>query len=260
MSGRHPEGPPPTTALAALVHDTDGHLLEPLARTGAVLRRTFDGILLGATEATRPDVVAALEHVLHARVRLHPPGEAIIGRARRQAVRSALDFGTDRILYSDLDHKFRWLETNPAEIDVVLATQPEAAFLIVGRSARAFAAEPERLRRTEAPVNHAYRLLTGRAADLMFAIRRMDRAVAADIVTNASVDTIANDVEWPLLAERLGHRIGYAEGDGLFYRTMDEYGAGADGYDADPRQWIRRIEFAAEQARAMRAFLGPSGD
>jgi hypothetical protein len=100
--------------------------------------------------------------------------------------------------------------------------------------------------------------MSGRRADLLFAIRRMDRNVAADIVEHSHIDSIANDVEWPLLAERLGHRVGYSEAHGLSYRTIDEYGAAADSYDKDALQWIRRIEMAGEMARAMRPFLSHS--
>lgn len=252
MAGR---GVPPT-ALAALVHDAGGHLLAPLSRAGEDLRRLFAGIALGVTEATSPQVVAALSS-LGARIRRHPVGEEIIGRARRETVELAIGFGTPRVVYADFDAMLRWLEGSPDEIVAMLLAQPAAAMLIVGRSARAFAAEPERLRRTEVVINRTYELLTGRPADLLAAIRRMDRATAADIVARSAVDTLANDVEWPLLAESLGHSVGYAEAEGLHYRTMEQYGAIVDGLDADPLQWIRRIEFAGEQARAMRPYLQP---
>ncbi|HEY4971559.1 MAG TPA: hypothetical protein VII35_16795, partial [Steroidobacteraceae bacterium] len=125
----------------------------------------------------------------------------------------------------------------------------------VGRSPRAFAAEPKRLQDTERLVNHAYALLTGRAWDLMFAIRRLSRKAAEAIVASSRVDTLANDVEWPLLAERAGFALAYAEADGLFYRTMEDFGAPADHGDDDPLQWIRRIEFAAQHVAVMRDYL-----
>ncbi|HEV7291664.1 MAG TPA: hypothetical protein VGN79_05025 [Devosia sp.] len=95
---------------------------------------------------------------------------------------------------------------------------------------------PRRLRDTEVPVNQAYELMSGRRADLLFAIRRMDRQVAVDLVENSRVDSIANDVEWPLLVERLGYRVGYVEAHGLSYRTIDEYGCQVDSYDDDALQ------------------------
>ena len=89
----------------------------------------------------------------------------------------------------------------------------------------------------------------------MSAVRRFDIASARDIATKATIDSFANDVEWPLLAERLGHTVGYIEADGLRYRTIEQFDAAADGYDEDPLQWLRRIEMAAVQARVMRDLL-----
>ena len=159
------------------------------------------------------------------------------------------------MLYSDIDHVLRWIDMDPEELGACLATQPATQFLIVGRTEEAMQRIPRRLRETEVPVNQAYELMSGRRADLLFAIRRMHRDVAVELVENSRVDSIANDVEWPLLVERLGYCIGYFEAHGLSYRTIDEYGSMADSYDDDALQWIRRIEMAGEMARAMRTFL-----
>lgn len=244
-----------STAFATILHDTEARLVEPIAAAAPALRGLFAGFAVSLTEATDARVATILADALGARITWHPTGEAIIGQARRSAVGLALECGTERVLYSDLDHILRWIDTHPAEMADVLAAQPDAQLLIIGRTERAMAAVPKRLRDTETPINRTYELMTGRNADLLFAVRRMDRAAASDIVAHSRVDSIANDVDWPLLAERLGHRIGYAEAHGLYYRTIDEYGAAADSYDLEPLQWIRRIEIAAEMARAMRPYL-----
>jgi len=137
----------------------------------------------------------------------------------------------------------------------VLASAPEAGMLVIGRSPGAMTHGPARLKETESVVNHVYALMTGRKWDLMFAVRRLSRGAAAEIVRSGRVDTIANDVEWPLLAERAGFSIAYAEADGLYYRTMAEFDAPADTQDGSALEWIRRLEFAALQATAMRPFL-----
>lgn len=245
-------------AFATVLHDPEALLAGPLEASAAVLAATFAGISVSLTEATHPSIERIMADVLGARVGRHPTGEAFIGRGRRNGVALALDWGTDRVLYADPDHMLRWLESNPAELEAVLAGQPEIGFLVVGRSERAFADVPCRLQQTEAPINRTYELITGRRADLLSAVRRMDRAAAGDIVAHSEIDSFANDVEWPLLAERLGHMVGYVDADGLTYRTIEQYAAPADGYDADPLQWIRRIEMAAEQAKAMRPYLTTS--
>jgi hypothetical protein len=184
---------------------------------------------------------------------VHPASEAMIGKARRDAL--ALAGAENAALYTDFDHLLRWLHHGPGDLQRVLDLQPDLDCLVVGRSPRALAAEPRRLRETEALVNHAHALLTGDNWDLMFAIRRLSPRAIALIVAESRVDTLANDVEWPLLARRAGLSLGYTQSDALFYRTLEEFGADADSGDEDPVQWIRRLEFAAQHASAMRRFV-----
>ncbi len=245
----------PAVTLAATVHDVDGRLASAITRAAPLLRELFAGMALNISDATSPAVLDAARGGLDAKVIVHPQGEAGIGRARRDAVRLALDFAAPAILYSDFDHLLRWAERDADEVRATLTAQPDADVLVVGRSARAFAAEPKRLQDTERLVNHVYALLSGRAWDLMFAVRRLSRPAAEAIVRRSRIDTLANDVEWPLLAERAGLTLAYAEADGLFYRTMEDFGASADGGDGDALQWIRRIEFAAQHVAVMRDFL-----
>ncbi|HEY4940886.1 MAG TPA: hypothetical protein VII56_05615 [Rhizomicrobium sp.] len=242
-------------ALAATLHDTDARLVPAIERLGEGLRELFAGIALNASDATHAAVLAAARERLGAKLIVHPQGEAGIGRARRDAVRLALEFPAPAILYCDFDHLIRWARSDAAELRATLAAEPEVDFLVVGHSAQAFAAEPRRLQDTERLVNHAYALLTGHPWDLMFAVRRMSRRAAEDIVRLSVVDTIANDVEWPLLAERSGLSLGYAAANGLHYRTMEDFDAAADRKDGDALEWIRRIEFAAQHAAAMRPYL-----
>lgn len=242
--------------LATILHDPQGHISAPLLQAAPKLREFFSSIAVSLTEATAPGVVDILESELNALVAYHPVGEEIIGRARREAVGLALQRGGEPILYSDIDHLLRWIEVDAEEMVRCLESHPTSQFLIIGRSDEAMRRTPRRLRYTEMPINHAYELMSGRRADLLFAIRRMNRSAAVDLVENSRVDSIANDVEWPLLIEGLGYEVGYAEAHGLSYRTINEYGSLADSYDEDPSQWIRRIEMAGEMARTMRPFLG----
>jgi hypothetical protein len=246
------------TALASVLHDPGALLAEHFEAAAPALERVFAGLAVSLTDATHPRLERVLFETLGARVIRHPTGEEFIGRGRRGAVGLALEVGVERVLYADPDHILHWLRMAPDELARVLEVQPGIDFLIVGRSPRAFAAVPQRLQQTESPINRAYELLTGRRADLLSAVRRLDGATALDIVHHSRVESFANDVEWPLLAERLGHSVGYVEADGLLYRTIEEFAAPADGYDDQPLQWLRRIEMAAEQARAMRPFLKPS--
>lgn len=246
-----------TTAFATVLHDPEALLAGPFEAAAPALRSIFAGIAVGLTEATHPAIERVMIEAVGAEVRRHPTGEPFIGLGRRSAVSLALDCGADQILYADPDHMLHWLGDDPDELATVLAIEPDTGFLIIGRSPQAFASWPERLQHTEAPINRAYELATGRPADLFAAVRRLSLAAARDIAAHARADSYANDVEWPLLAERLGHKVGYFPADGLKYRTIEEFGAPADTLDGDPGQWLRRIVMAAEQARVMRSMLQP---
>ncbi len=246
----------PQVALATAVHDPSGKLVPAIVRLAPRLNSVFSEFAFNISEATSPGVAEVAVALLGATIVSHPPSEAHIGRIRREAV--ALVRRSEMVLYSDPDHLLRWIDRDEADLRRVLAAQPDVDFLVVGRSAEAMAQQPARLRETERLVNHTYQLLTGDEWDLLFAVRRLSRPAAALIATESRVETLANDVEWPLLARQAGLRLGYAQSDSLIYRTIEEFGAPADTGDGQPLQWIRRLEFAALMATAMRPFL-PKG-
>jgi hypothetical protein len=184
--------------------------------------------------------------------RVSPNGD--VGAHRRESVSMALGSSPDLILYSDLDNILRWADADPAELAKVLRSR-EAEFTVVGRTDRAMRACPARLRETENIVNHIYRLATGRSWDLMFAVRTMTPPAAEIVLNECTENSIANDVEWPLVVERHGVDIGYQEADGLSYRTGPDIDSAADIYDADPMKWIQRIEIANLHAQAFKRVL-----
>jgi hypothetical protein len=243
----------PPTVLAATIHDPTGRMIPAIPTLTPRLRGTFAGFAFNITEDTHAEVVRLAGEL--GPVITHPTNVATIGRARRDVLALGVSLGQPQLLYSDFDHMLRWIDEDSAELTTLLAADPGADVLIVGRSDRAFAAEPARLRETEVLVNRVYEMITGRTADLMFAVRRLSRPAVEAIVAQSRVDTLANDADWPLLAERLGFSIGVAQSDALYYRTMDEFGAPADTGDTDPANWIDRLEFAALHATAMREYL-----
>ncbi|MEO9903620.1 hypothetical protein [Nisaea sp.] len=239
-------------SLATTVHDPIGRFTEAIQRMAEGLRTTFPAMAFNVSDATRPEVLEALQP-LGGRIMVHAAGESIIGKARRDSL--ALVGSELPALYSDFDHLLRWLEFGADDLERVLAAAPEIDCLVVGRTADAMAIGPRRLQETEVIVNHTFALLTGDCWDLMFAIRRLSPEAIKLILKEGQVDTLANDVEWPLLIRRAGLTLGYAESDALFYRTVEEFGDNEDTGDGDPLQWVRRIEFAPAHATAMRPFL-----
>jgi hypothetical protein len=247
----------PKPWLSVTVHDRAARMLPGIERNLAGLGEVFSGVAASGTEPTDQRIFETLAAGLPLVYRQHPPGPDRIGWARRESLELALEAGAETVLYSDLDHILRWIEADRAELEACLGAQPEVGVLVVGRTAAAFAGCPARLRETEKLVNHHYLLMTGRDWDLMFALRRFSAPAAAAIVAHCQEDTIANDVVWPLLAERLDVSLGYFAAEGLSYLTTADFDQDADRRDADPRGWIQRLEIAAGHARAMAEFLEP---
>jgi hypothetical protein len=147
------------------------------------------------------------------------------------------------------------MESSRDEVHAITGHDNGDDLLIVGRSAAAFSRSPDRLRQTEAIVNHVYRLMTGREADVMFAVRLLTRPAATAVVEGCREDTIANDVEWPLFVEQAGFSVGYVEAEGLDYRINPDFDKPSDSRDLDPVAWIDRAEIGAQHLRTMRRFI-----
>ncbi len=246
---------PDRPVLAATVHDPDGSFLAALHRTAPSLREVFGGFGILATEPTSDAVVSFLERDLAAVVG-RAPADGNIGRHRRESVRLAS--GDSAVLYSDLDNVLRWVETDGREVEKVLASL-DTDLIVVGRTDRAMAACPRRLRDTETIINHIYSLASGRHWDLMFAVRLLSPVAARLIVEQGQEDSLANDVEWPLLIEQAGLGVGYREADGLSYRIRQDFEHASDRHDGDPLRWIERIEIANLHCRVFRRFLAGDG-
>jgi len=244
-----------TATLALALHDPEGRTVAGVDRTRKALASAFPSVVLNATTETHPSVIAAFSSFGDAEVVVHPPDEAKIGDVRRDAVRIALERGAEQVLYSDGDHILRWIEARPDEVTAVL-DNPCDDLTVIGRTPEALAASPRRLHETEAVVNHIYGLMRkGRRWDLMFAVRRLNRAAGDVVVDQCREPTVANDVEWPLAVEGAGLRVGYFAADGLSYRTIGAFDRGPDRHDEDPEAWIRRVEIAADHVSAMRPYL-----
>lgn len=237
--------------FAATVHDPDNHLLPTLRRAAPDLREIFSGFGILATEPTSDDVVTFLERDLGAAVG-RAPADGNVGRHRRESLRLAA--ASTPVLYSDLDNMLRWIDSDRPEVEKVVAGV-DADLVVVGRTDQAMAACPRRLRDTEAIVNHTYALATGRPWDLMFAIRLLSPAAVRVILEEGQEESIANDVEWPMLVERAGLELSYQEADGLSYRIRQEFEADRDGGDNDPLAWVQRIEIANLHGAVLKRFL-----
>lgn len=254
--------------LASTHHDPDGRLLAQLTRTLPRLAAFFDGVSVFLTAQTVQATAAALARggaQGHWGDPAMPVGHGHLGLWRRAALGAGLasypEGGT--VLFCDLDRAMHWVECYPDELGAALAFARDYDCTVFGRTARAFASHPRAQRDTEAIANHTFALVSGLAWDVMTACRGLSRGAAELIVARCDDDTVGSDCSWPLLCRRSGLRLGYLETEGMEFETLDRYGdeiAGLGGaqawlerFDADPRQWLGRIELArAEAASAVR--------
>lgn len=256
MKGK--EVPPNTFAFASTLADRHGELVEKLEQLLPLVAARFDTLAVVATDSTDARALASLASV-GAHVLIRPPSTDAIGLHRREALALALTHAPgEHILYADLDHILRWLETDPDELDRLMHTAAAFDCFVIGRGPTSWERLPRRLAATESIVNEVYALMTGRKWDLLMAARVLSARAAEEIVTTCRVDTMGNDADWPLRCEAHGMTLGYAEADGLTYRTNRDYaGDLEDSLDHDPHAWAMRVRIVWQCLDAMAPYMSP---
>jgi hypothetical protein len=242
--------------LAVTCHDPGGRYAAGIEDAGHLLPGVFGALAVNATAETHPSTIAALRALdLPLLSGEHRAGSIGIGTARKDALALGLQSDCERLFYSDLDHILRWVTTARDEVEACLALR-DHDLVVIGRSPRAMADAPERLRRTEELVNHVYGLANGldERWDLMIAMRLMTREAARTIVSHSREASIANDVTWPMLVGAHGGSVGSFTADGIRFLARDDFGQEVDRRDHDPREWRGRMVTAAEHATAIVEF------
>ena len=243
-----PEG---AIGLATTVHDPDGALADKIDVLVPAVSRRLAHLSVVVTSETDPRTTTALRRC--DRVERADADIWRAGEHRRRSLELALGFGDERILAGDLDHVLRWIERAPDEFDALVLRAEPVDLLVIGRSPTSIAAGPARLRRTEAIVNDVFAAATGHHWDVMMGDRVLSRRAAQVVVARSQEPSLATDVEWPLLVERLGFSVRYVEADGLTYETNPQYGPGEpDDGDRDIEAWLFRLELAERHLAALR--------
>lgn len=221
------------------------------------------------TVAEAVTVLAAHGVELHHGARSMPVGHLHLGLWRRAALAVALQTHPTAELFfcSDLDRALHWAEFYPDELHACLARLGEHDCTVLGRTPRAFASHPRVQRDTETLTNHAFTLASGLAWDMLTATRGLSRRAARLIVEHCDDDTVGSDCSWPLLCRREGLTLGYHETEGMEFETLDRYPdeiaalggeqAWLDRFDADPRQWLVRLDLARAGVQSTIRYVSP---
>jgi hypothetical protein len=180
---------------------------------------------------------------------------------RYVALQKALQTTVTHIHYADMDRLLRWVETRPAEWRAAVLRIEAGDYLIMGRSAAAYATHPQALIRTEAISNRLISQLVGQALDVSAGSKGFSRRAAQFLVDQTEPGrALGADGVWTVLLHRAGFRIDYCEVAGLDWETADRYQtrsasaeqqiALAEAYDKDPAHWAMRVEVALEIVQA----------
>lgn len=175
--------------------------------------------------------------------------------ARYACVQEALRGGGNHVHYADMDLLVHWVEACPDEWQSAAGIRPAADCLIMGRTERALATRPRAIQDTERIINAVFSHVLRRPVDLGLGSRGLSRRAAELILANTEPGGWG-DAAWPVLVQRTGWSVGYAEVDGVEWETPDfyqEHAADADArqraaeaYDQRADRWRARMQTARE--------------
>src|SRR5215211_53963 len=227
----------------------------------------YRAVYVCATEQTDRRVATVLEKN-GATVEWQPAGAP--GHGRRRVVELALKDAHSSVLYVDLDRWLHWAGTFPDELqglpERIAADEPEAWYVCLGRTPRAFDTHPEVQRVAERATSRALEVVIGRPVDATAGGSWLSREAAELIVACSTERTMGTDLEWPALVWRQDpDRLGVIEVDGLEFETAAfavEAIAATGGLDAwieqtyqTPGMWRQRLQLAADSVAALERVL-----
>jgi hypothetical protein len=186
---------------------------------------------------------------------------------RHLALRQAMESSAEQIQYADFDRLVRWVEVQPDEWRrVATSLLHGAGCTIIERSEKAWETHPQALRQTEKISNLALSGLLGEIYDLSAGSKVFSRRAARFVLANSQVaedqpgNALGTDGEWPVLLKRGSFVLKSLLVDGLDWESADrfrenaaspaEQSLAAEAYDADPRNWERRVQVALEIVEA----------
>ncbi len=256
-----------TTLLLATVHDPHGRMLAALDERGPMLEQ-YGEVLVTATDATDNRLLRRLDEFGAIIV---PSGLEPVGGSMRALLRAAVATERSSYLYCDFDRWLHWSGTFPRELEGVPARItlefPNAWYVCIGRTERAFASHPEVQRVAEWATNRALEIASGRYLDATGGACWVSREGATVILHASHEETKATDLEWPALilnADPL--RLGGLLVDGLEFETAEFYEQDArqlGGVAAwvhatyeTPRMWQERLRLAADSVAGLARVLG----
>ncbi|MCB9454652.1 MAG: hypothetical protein H6671_01550 [Anaerolineaceae bacterium] len=242
-------------ALAATFHPRGE--VGRLRRLYPQLMALYDHIIISMPPVAKPDDVE--------QVKTLPGVVAFVNdewpQGRYMALRVAAETDADYVQYADLDRLLRWIETRPDELRRTVARIQQCQYLVIGRTARAWATHPQAMFQTERIINRVFSLLLGQEMDFGAGSKGLSRAALDYLVAHAARDrALGADTEWSVLLYRAGFPVESVLVDGLDWELPDQHQERAAdterqramiaAYDADADRWAHRVNVAVEIVEA----------
>lgn len=244
-------------------------MVEATRRLSHRIADLYQAVAIVPTSATSRRLLDALRGFV-----VEPTSESdggAIGIGRRHALRLGLGTGATHLHYCDFDRVLHWIGHHPEELASVLDGVTHHDYLMLGRTARAFATHPRVQRDTEAITNHAFSLWFGEAVDVAAGSCGVSREAAELLLRRSTARTNATDAEWPALIRLSpGMAIGHVKTEGLEFETPDYFPdeiAAAGSLEAwlEERSeslgsWIGRTRLTLESLQALAGAIRSEGE
>jgi hypothetical protein len=167
------------------------------------------------------------------------------------------DTSASHILYADMDRLLRWTETRYDELRQAVKRVQMYDCLVIGRTKAAYETHPQALIQTEALSNRVFSHILHNTLDLSAGAKGFSYDATKFVVEHAEPQRpFGADSEWVILAKRGGFTVKTIEVDGLDWESADRFAdtaadaekqyRAAQQYDADPKNWERRVAIADE--------------
>ncbi|HUW21445.1 MAG TPA: hypothetical protein VMW41_02130 [Candidatus Bathyarchaeia archaeon] len=241
------------------IHDPQGIFLPLIGKVKQDLEVNFCGTVVAYTAETSITVIKTLE-----KFKLNPILGGLWGEARKKALSEALKSTSDFIFVCDFDKILHWLLTAKSELKTLLKVNPEADYLILGRSGRTMATYPLSWVKTESITSHLISKILGFPVDALTAAAILNRRSGEKIARSSCEASWGSCIEWPLIVHAAELDISYQEAKGLTWEDPDRFRQEIkncaslnkwqqEKYDSFS-EWERRISILEQQWQVVNRF------
>ncbi|TMW70993.1 hypothetical protein [Alteribacter natronophilus] len=224
------------TALLTVTHDPDGRNTGIFNKVRSELEEIYDSLFITVSAETSPLLTEELEDSRFA-VRVIPKQGA--AHARRQAVDLGLTGKSQYYHYCDFDRILTWATRHPEELKKTV-NRIRSDYVILGRTAEAFATHPEEWRETEKITNKVCSIELGKEVDVTAGSCGFSRETAEKLRQYSEAKM--TDAEWPMIASRIaGKNVEYLVCEGLEY---DPHFNSPNRKTTDSDAWLSRLRLS----------------